>query len=207
MPRKNTRNTVLAMLSSAGAETRPTAPASPRRRRPTNDETDPADREQGLHQPADAGEMVTANEPSAQPSSGTMPTRRRARPAAGTSVDAGTDDQPHAPRTLRLSQAVASQLRAAWLEARRADDVLLTQQDHARSVISRGLRAAGARRRAPADAQSDSTAAPATLRLDQGTANQLRAAWLDARRAGDVLVSHRAFADGIVLTGLFAPRV
>ena len=49
-----------------------------------------------------------------------------------------------APRTLRLRTATAQQLRAAWLEAKR-DDVLLTAQDYASTLLDEAL-AARARR-------------------------------------------------------------
>jgi hypothetical protein len=57
-----------------------------------------------------------------------------------------TDTVQQAPRTIRLSQNMANQLREAWIEARRSGDVLLSYQDFADDIIDQGL-AADARRR------------------------------------------------------------
>jgi hypothetical protein len=54
-----------------------------------------------------------------------------------------------APRTLRLRAETAARLRAAWLEAKR-DDVLLTAQDFASTLVDEAL--ARHRRRRAADA-------------------------------------------------------
>lgn len=56
-------------------------------------------------------------------------------------------DAPGAPRTLRLRPETATQLRAAWLQAKR-DDVLLTAQDFASNLVEEALVARQRRRRA-----------------------------------------------------------
>jgi hypothetical protein len=115
----------------------------------------------------------------------------------------------NAPRTLRLDQAIANQLRAAWLEARRSGELLLSQQAHAGRVLTRGLAGAAHPPAVPAMAptdgsDSDGANAPVTLRLDQAVANQLRSAWMDARQSGEVLVSHKVYAGRVVTRGLAA---
>ena len=52
-----------------------------------------------------------------------------------------TETDQAAPRTIRLSQAMANQLREAWIDARRAGDVLLSYQDFADDIIDQGLAA------------------------------------------------------------------
>ncbi|AYE99278.1 hypothetical protein C0J29_30340 (plasmid) [Mycobacterium paragordonae] len=58
---------------------------------------------------------------------------------------------PGAPRTLRLRPETATQLRAAWLEAKR-DDVLLTAQDFASNLVEEALVSRQRRRRASSTA-------------------------------------------------------
>jgi hypothetical protein len=57
-----------------------------------------------------------------------------------------TDTVQQAPRTIRLSQNMANQLREAWIEARRSGDVLLSYQDFADDIIDQGLAADNRRR-------------------------------------------------------------
>jgi hypothetical protein len=57
-----------------------------------------------------------------------------------------TDTAQQAPRTIRLSQNMANQLREAWIEARRSGDVLLSYQDFADDIIDQGLTADSRRR-------------------------------------------------------------
>lgn len=126
MPRKDTANTVLGMLSSTGAQTRP------------------AD-----HEPeAPAAAATPQPEPQpivAQPDPVPAPTVRTLPPAPA------ADTKAAAPRTMRLRADTAAQLRAAWLEAKRnGDDVLLSAQDFASDLIEDALRRQ--RRRRTADA-------------------------------------------------------
>lgn len=114
MPKKDTANAVLGMLSTAGAQTRAAEAAAAT----TSDE-----------KPEPAPELTTASrvvdvQPTASVSS--LPPAR----AKSTAADA--------PRTVRLSQAAAQQLREAWLEAKR-DDVLLTAQDFASALVEDAL--------------------------------------------------------------------
>lgn len=119
MPKKDTATAVLGMLASAGAQTRTVAAVE----RPTE---------------------PTAPEPrSVEPPIDTRPTATvSAFPPAA--QGAAASDEP-APRTIRLRAASASHLRAAWLEAKR-EDVLLQSQDFASTLIDEAL--AARRRRA-----------------------------------------------------------
>jgi hypothetical protein len=126
MPKKDTANAVLGMLSTAGAQTRSTASVE-----------SPA--------PIAAGASPIGLELAAEP-----------RPAATISTlpptppPAATQQDP-APRTIRLRADTARQLRAAWLEAKR-DDVLLQSQDFASALVEEAL--AARRRRARAASSS-----------------------------------------------------
>jgi len=53
-------------------------------------------------------------------------------------------------------------------------------------------------------AQPDERNAPRTHRLDQATANNLRAGWLAARRRGEVTISQQEYAGRIIALGLAA---
>jgi hypothetical protein len=57
-----------------------------------------------------------------------------------------TDTAQQAPRTIRLSQGMANQLREAWIDARKSGDVLLSYQDFADDIIDQGLAADNRRR-------------------------------------------------------------
>jgi len=127
MPRKDASSTVLGMLSSAGAQTRPTAP-----------EPEPT--------PTPTPTAPPQPEPqSVAPQPDPIPTRpvHTLPPASRTQADSA------APRTMRLRTSTAAELRAAWLEAKR-DDVLLTAQDFASDLLDEALRRQ--RRRRTADA-------------------------------------------------------
>ena len=118
MPKKDTATAVLGMLSTAGAQTRPTLPEPP-----TPEVTPPTAPEPDVA----VAEAAVAPEPPAA-SVSTLPSSAKRRGAA--------DDA--APRTLRLRPDTAARLRAAWLEAKR-DDVLLTAQDFASDLVEDAL--------------------------------------------------------------------
>jgi hypothetical protein len=126
MPKKDAATAVLGMLTNVGAQTRPT---------PTGATSDP-----GETIPAAAAPVERAPAPPAAPAPPTVETLVDTRPTATVSAfpsaPAATKDD--APRTLRLRPATAQALRAAWLEAKR-DDVLLTAQDFASSLVDEGL--------------------------------------------------------------------
>lgn len=130
MPRKNTANTVLGMLSSTGAQTRPAdreldAP-------PPVAEPDPAPESVAPQSVAPPDPLtVAAPAPVAPPAP--SPSVRTLPPVSVSHVDST------APRTMRLRTSTASELRAAWLEAKR-DDVLLTAQDFASDLLDEALR-------------------------------------------------------------------
>lgn len=116
MPKKDVASAVVGMLSEAGARTRPAEIAVV----PAADEAPPPP-------PTPAAAAVTRvadTQPSASVSS--LPPAR------------ATSSAEAAPRTVRLSPAVALQLREAWLDAKR-DDVLLTAQDFASALVEEAL--------------------------------------------------------------------
>jgi hypothetical protein len=119
MPRKDTSSAVLGMLSTVGAQTRGPAASVPQPAPPAATPTAPP----GPAAPADTGE------PAVPGSAATLPANRVGGDAAPV---------PAAPRTLRLRPDTARKLRAAWLEAKR-DDVLLTAQDFASSLMDDAL--------------------------------------------------------------------
>jgi hypothetical protein len=123
MPKKDTASAVLGMLSTAGAQTRPSVAAPP--------PYEPASAEADVASPPAA----TAPEPAAA-------TPAPAATASVSRLPAAPPEQRRAedaaPRTLRLRSDTASRLRAAWLEAKR-DDVLLTAQDFASELVEDAL--------------------------------------------------------------------
>lgn len=125
MAKKDTAATVLGMLSTTGASTRP--PGGPDEPGPARDEppinpshTDGAGTDEA---PAAA---VPADAPRAPAS------RRRAAPTP-------EPPAPTVPRTLRLRASTAAALRDAWLDAKR-EDVLLSHQDFASDLLDAALR-------------------------------------------------------------------
>jgi hypothetical protein len=132
MPKKDAASAVLGMLSSAGAQTRP-ATADP-----------------GLSAPAapPAVERVPESPVAAAPPAA-VEAVVDSRPSATVSTLPSTPavTKEDAPRTLRLRPATARALRDAWLEAKR-DDVLLTAQDFASSLVDEALARRGRQRAA-----------------------------------------------------------
>jgi hypothetical protein len=142
--RKDTAATVLGMLSSTGASTRPSSPA---------DSDGPSEKRDG-ELPAVADEAPAAA-PSSLPAPVAVPSlpavedapaaarvaRRRTSGPAPAPESAGRE----VPRTLRLRASTAAALRDAWLEAKR-DDVLLSHQDFASDLLDSVLRRRGPRR-------------------------------------------------------------
>ena len=109
MPKKDTAEAVLGMLSIAGAQTR---------RLPESTEA----AEETVAPPA-----VTVTEDA--------PASVSALPTSTPPVTATTSKPP---RTLRLRSATADRLRRAWVEAKR-DDVFLTAQDFASDLLDEAL--------------------------------------------------------------------
>src|SRR4051812_4525329 len=125
MPKKDTASAVLGMLSTAGAQTRPSvaAPLPP--------------------EPAVSAEPEVASPPTATaPEPAAAATPEPAGSASVSRLPSTPAQQIRAedavPRTLRLRPDTASRLRAAWLEAKR-DDVLLTAQDFASELVEDAL--------------------------------------------------------------------
>ena len=139
MAKKDTAATVLGMLSTTGASTRPsgTVPGSePADDRAPADLADAAtpDREHPVRKAADSG-SGSAPEPAPPATAPRLTGAPRRRAAAPTS-------EPPAqavPRTLRLRASTAAALRDAWLDAKR-DDVLLSHQDFASDLLDAALR-------------------------------------------------------------------
>lgn len=124
MAKKDTAATVLGMLSTTGASTRPSGLPSPDRPR---DELEPA-----------APEPVTVPVPvaaSPAPQVEAAPPSVRASRRRAPEPEAPARD---VPRTLRLRASTAVALRDAWLEAKR-DDVLLSHQDFASDLLDVAL--------------------------------------------------------------------
>lgn len=119
MPKKDAASAVIGMLSTTGAQTRPSEleppPAPPSAALPPEPDVN------------SAAAMPTA-ESAMSASVSTLPTSSK-RPGPGDEA---------APRTLRLRSDTATRLRAAWLEAKR-DDVLLTAQDFASELVEDAL--------------------------------------------------------------------
>jgi hypothetical protein len=160
--KKDTAATVLGMLSTTGASTRPTSPP------PTPEPTPPVGEPiVDIEQPVDAAaerpnavptvipeQSSVAEEEPATTSAGLPdpPERASTRPAGRGAqrrrapASNGTTEVvvPEVPRTLRLRASTAAAVRDAWLEAKR-DDVLLSHQDFASDLLDAAL----ARRRSP----------------------------------------------------------
>ncbi len=130
MPKKDTSANVLGMLSTAGAQHRP-APVR-------QDEASP-------HHTAEVVELPAQHpdpSPAAPEASPSRPQPRReppTRPAEPPAVE--PEAEVNAPRTHRLDQRTANDLRAAWLAARRRGEVTISQQDYAGRIIALGLAA------------------------------------------------------------------
>lgn len=131
MAKKDTAATVLGMLSTTGASTKP--PAGPAEPSAAGAEqfTDPSygDVEAAAGK-TESAVSTSASRPSAS--------RRRAAPPP-------EPDVPPVPRTLRLRASTAAALRDAWLDAKR-DDVLLSHQDFASDLLDTALRRRAAAR-------------------------------------------------------------
>lgn len=155
MAKKDTAATVLGMLSTTGASTRPTSPLSTPE--PTVDAAGIGHKQPAaavVEQPtvvpeqpsgAEKSAGIVSAEPPDPPvqhstrSAGRGVQRRRAPASNGT-----TEVVPEVPRTLRLRASTAAAVRDAWLEAKRAD-VLLSHQDFASDLLDAAL----ARRHSP----------------------------------------------------------
>ena len=124
MPKKDTASVVAGMLSTVGAQTRPSSvpTATPAAVAPSALQTAPA--------AVDPPTLQAAPQPEHVPAS------ISALPTPPPSTTTAAND---APRTLRLRPETAQKLRAAWLEAKR-DDVLLTAQDFASNLVEDALR-------------------------------------------------------------------
>lgn len=132
MPKKDAAAAVLGMLSNVGAQTRPAT-------------TDPVPSAPAAA-PAVA-ERVPDPPPVVAPPPAEVPPAVDSRPTATVSTlpSAPAAAKEDAPRTLRLRPATARALRDAWLEAKR-DDVLLTAQDFASSLVDEALARRGRQR-------------------------------------------------------------
>lgn len=131
MPKKDTQSAVLGMLSTAGAQTRSTA-----------EELTPGGSAPLASSPAAAerpGEALSAVRSLLPPSATERPAEILGPVRTLSSPNPTSDPADRAPRTMRLREATAASLRAAWLEAKR-DDVLLTAQDFASELVEDALR-------------------------------------------------------------------
>ena len=150
MPKKDVNGSILGMLSTAGSTTRPAreaggvvadSPAVPKPEAPAAEVVEPVAAPAPTPEPepaADTGEPVAVAD-IAEPEA---PKQQRQICLAGKA-----SDTPAAPRTLRLRPGTATDLRDAWLEAKR-DDVLLTAQDFASDLLEEMLKLRRRRTRA-----------------------------------------------------------
>ena len=123
---KNVSDVVMGMLSDVGSATR--AAGEPER--------------QPVAEPRQARAALVSRRPAPVPrAAAPVPPAEPASPPPPAESEA-----PGAPRTLRLRPETATQLRAAWLEAKR-DDVLLTAQDFASNLVEEALVSRQRRRR------------------------------------------------------------
>lgn len=128
---KNVSDVVMGMLSDVGSATR--AAGEPER--------------QPVAEPRQARAALVSRRPAPVPrAAAPVPPAEPASPPPPAESEA-----PGAPRTLRLRPETATQLRAAWLEAKR-DDVLLTAQDFASNLVEEALVSRQRRRRASSTA-------------------------------------------------------
>lgn len=139
MAKKDTAATVLGMLSTTGASTRPTP-----------DDDEPAGDATVAHQQAAAMVDESPVDERTTPTTGPRspgPTSRKAAPPAArrrrASTPTGSSTGPaevgsEVPRTLRLRASTAAALRDAWLAAKR-EDVLLSHQDFASDLLDAAL--------------------------------------------------------------------
>lgn len=118
MPKKDTAAAVVGMLSSVGTRTRPITAAEPI----------PVPASNPVPEPVQAPPVVVSDARATASVS--------SLPAVPPPMSKNAADE--APRTLRLRADTAQRLRTAWLEAKR-DDVLLTAQDFASSLVEDGL--------------------------------------------------------------------
>lgn len=214
--KKNTRGTVLAMLSSAGADRRPPGTVQ-RRAEPVDDEPAVADEPAEENLTAEAAsreapviesvpEPAPVSEPTPAPPARPRPKAARARPKAKPKVEPVKEEEStprkrREGRTLRLEPGVAYRLREAWFNAKRRD-VLLTYNDFAGQIIMRGLSLKPRRAPAPPDPPEP---VPRTLRVEAQAMDLLREAWMkECREGDDVLLAHMVFAGWVVMAGLAA---
>lgn len=141
MAKKDTAATVLGMLSTTGASTRPSGGADGT----DVDVTGGHEQEAAAAEPPPGAENIT---PSAAPRSPGPTTRRAASPPvaqrrrastpAAASLNGSAEPGNEVPRTLRLRASTAAALRDAWLAAKR-EDVLLSHQDFASDLLDAAL--------------------------------------------------------------------
>jgi hypothetical protein len=143
MAKKDTSANVLAMLSVEGD--RHAAPPAVAERATKADtsviELPSSDGPQPAAGPQSRPEAPSAVEAPNGPSS--RPARPKAAPVpAQTSPPVSQPEQEqNAPRTTRLDQKTANDLRAGWLDARRRGELTISQQEYAGRIISLGLAA------------------------------------------------------------------
>jgi len=163
--KKDTAATVLGMLSTTGASTRPIGPTPTHEPTLVSDPTVDTATDRGNEQPVAAvverpnaavaavipeQSSVAEEEPETTVSAGLPAPPERASAGRGTprrrapASNGTTEVLPEVPRTLRLRASTAAVVRDAWLEAKR-DDVLLSHQDFASDLLDAAL----AHRRSP----------------------------------------------------------
>jgi len=150
VPKKDVHGSVLSMLSNAGERNRPPATAArPATSSPNTTTDSPAG--VAVESPEQLTEEVPVAAPAtaqAAPQRRRAPSRRAAQPEAAPTPlrPTETPSEPaepveNAPRTHRLDQATANELRRRWLEARRRGEVTISQQDYTGRILALGFAA------------------------------------------------------------------
>jgi hypothetical protein len=141
----------------------------------------------------DAAPAEPATDPEADHSAHTV---EESLPSSSSADDRTESEQRSDSRVAEQQPAVGGK---AETEAETETE---TVKDRAPSP-GRSRRTEGRRTRPSVASADDTDHAPRTLRLDQGVANRLRAAWLEAKR-DDILLSHTEYASQVVMAGLAA---
>lgn len=136
VPKKDTSASVLGMLSTAGTRHRPATSAEPEAEPETEarivDLTPP-------EAPTEAG--APAQRPLPASEQAEAPEAAHSVPAALEAAAPPKSTEDNAPRTHRLDQATANNLRAGWLAARRRGELTISQLEYAGRIIALGLAA------------------------------------------------------------------
>lgn len=141
MPKKDTSANVLGMLSTAGSLHRPAAAVAPAPAQDTvSGQSEQDARVVDLTPPEPPSETRSpAQRPRSAPEPVEPPAATQIAPAPPEAVSPAKPTEDNAPRTHRLDQTTANNLRAGWLATRRRGEVTISQQEYAGRIIALGL--------------------------------------------------------------------